>query len=504
MRIAIGQLWQESNTFNRNPSRQIDYERWGVATGHDVLLRYGKTGEIGGFLHELATWPTPVEQIGLSRFVCWPWGKIDAAAWEWIKQSFIDSLQEAGKVDALLLALHGALAAEGEDDVTGALLELARGIVGPDVPIVGTLDLHANVTHKMLTQATLLVGYHTSPHLDHFETGQRAVRGLRRILDGVRPQLYAHKLPMLTPAELHNTFTGPPAPVYRQLEALEGDPHILSAGVYMVMPWFDCAELGWTVVLYADEATENWIKTSNQLAGECWDLRQPLSDVPRHSAAQAVALAKSQGGHPVVIGDGADATNSGAPGDATGLLRELLKQQPIPHGALTFVIDPDAVAVARKAGVGGDFDGFIGATFSPEFSDPVRFRGQVVKLFDLQFELNGHGGKNMPIDMGQGAVVRSDDVTVVLAERSGPGSSPLLYEAAGLDPRTCGIVIAKSPAGFRADYEPFCTAVILSDCPGCATPNWPRLKFVHAPQPVWPLQEISEPAEAEWCWEIHP
>src|SRR5262249_50595113 len=157
-------------------------------------------------------------------------------------------------------------------------------------------------------------------------------------------------------------------------------------------------------------------------------------------------------------GDGADATNSGAPGDSTVLLRELIKRQPIPHGAMTFLVDPDAVIHAEQAGVGGAFDTFVGGTYAPEFSEPLRFRGIVERLFPMQFELNGHGGRKMPIRMGRSAVVRSGDVTVVFTEKSGPGSSPLLYEAAGLDPRSCGIVVAKSPAGFRADYDPFVAA----------------------------------------------
>lgn len=504
MRIAIGQLCQESNTFNRNPTTQADFERWGVATGADVIERFGTTGEMSGFHSELATWPEAIEKVGLARFLCWPWGKVDAATWAWIQQTFRDSLHQAGPVDAVLIALHGAMAAEGEDDVSGALLELIREIVGPDVPIIGTLDLHANVTQKMLANASVLTVYHTSPHLDQFETGQRAVRALRKIVDGVQPRLYARKLPMMTPADLHNTFTGPPAALYRKLEALERDPLVLSAAVSMVMPWFDCRELGWTITLYTAEASDHWLQTCTELAEDCWNLRQPLSDVHRLSPAEAVSQAKAHGGHPIVIGDGADATNSGSPGDATVLLREFLKQQPIPHGAMTFLIDPDAVALACTAGVGQPFESFIGATFSPEFSEPVRFIGTVERLVDMKFVLNGHGGKNIPIDMGRGAVVRSGDVTVVLAERSGPGSSPLLYEAAGLDPRQCGIVVAKSPAGFRADYEPFCKLVILADCPGCATPNWPRLKFVRNEAPLWPLQGIAEPTDANWCYTINP
>jgi microcystin degradation protein MlrC len=502
MRIAVGQLWQETNTFNRNPTNIAAFKDWGVAVGPEVLSRYGNTGEIGGFVEECRVWNPAIELVGLSRMACWPWGAVDAETWQWIRQTFIKSLQTAGPIDGVLLALHGAMSAEGEPDVTGSLLELTRNFVGSKVPIVGTLDLHANVTRRMMQSADVLVGYHTSPHLDHFETGQRGVRSLRRMIeDGIHPTKYVRKLPMMTPAESHNSFTGVPAPLYRKVEELERDPRVLSAGMYMVMPWFDCPELGWTVTLHTTEPDPHWDEVIQGLADQCWSLRNAMCEIERYSPAEAVAKAKSLG-HPVVIGDGADATNSGAPGDSTGLLRELLKQQPIPFGAMTFVVDPEAVTAAHISGVHGEFDMHVGATFSPEFSDPVRVRGTVEKLLRVEFILNGHGGKQMPINMGRGAVVKSGDVSVLFTERSGVGSSPLLYECAGLNPKECGIVIAKSPAGFRADYEPFCKAVVLADGPGCATPNWHRLKFEHVNQPLWPLHEINSPNEAAWCAEI--
>ncbi len=499
MQIAIGQLWQETNTFNHNPTTRGDFENWGTATGDQIVAEYGETGELGGFVSGCRDWDAGVEFLGLVRLACWPWGRVDQQTHHWIRDLFAQQLAEAGRVDGVLLALHGAMAAEDEHDLTGALLAQVRAAVGPDIPIVGTLDLHANITRQMIDNADLLVGYHACPHLDSFETGQRAVRGLRSMIErGVRPQTTWRKLPIITAAESHNTFTGPPAALYRQLETLEQQPGVLSAGLYMAMPWFDCPQLGWTVIVSSVEPQSHQ-QTVDELAAQCWTLRQPMSDIKRYPAAEVVSRALAHPGHPIVIGDGADATNSGATGDSTHLLRELLTQQPIPGGALTFLIDPDAVAIAEQAGVGGDFHASVGGAFSPEYSDPLPFRGTVENLLDIEFVLDGHIGKKLPIHMGRGAVVRSGDVTVLLTETSGPGSSPLLYEAAGLNPRECGIVIAKSPAGFRADYDPFVAGTYLADCPGCATPEWSRLSFRHINRPLWPLDEIERAEDADWC-----
>lgn len=499
MRIALGQLWQESNTFNRNPTRWSDFENWGIATGPEIVARYGETGEIGGFLKETKTWAPEAEIVGLARFVCWPWGPVEAATFRRICDLFVERLRGAGKVDAVFLALHGAMAGEGEDDVTGALLELVRQEVGPDVPIVGSFDLHANITAKMLDAADVLAGYHACPHLDSAETGGRASKGLRRMLkDGVRPVTWWRKLPMFTAAEGHNTFTGIPAPLYRRMEELERDPRVLTAGLSMVMPWFDAVDLGWTVSLTTADDDPKWKGVIDEICAECWAVKDKLEDVERFPPVEVVDRALRHGGHPIVIGDGADATNSGAPGDGTSLLAEFLRRDRIPHGALTFVVDPQAVAQATVVGEGADFDFAIGGRNAAEYSQPVRFQGKVERLVDVKFTLDGHISRNLPVDMGRGAVVRSGDVTVLLVEKNGPGSTPRLYEAAGLDPRTFGIVVAKSPSGFRADYQSFAAGMFSADCPGCASTDWPAMRFERVNRPLFPLDALERPEDAAW------
>ncbi|MDA0831863.1 MAG: M81 family metallopeptidase [Planctomycetota bacterium] len=500
MRIAIGQLWQETNTFNRNATTLADFENWGVATGGDVIAKYGNTGELSGFLKEAKTWDGDVEFVGLARYVCWPWGAVDAATWRKIRDDFIAQLEAAGPVDAVFLALHGAMSAEGEPDVTGAILELARLTVGSDVPIVGSLDLHGNITPRMVANADVLVGYHAAPHLDAVQTGERSAKALRWMLEhrGQKPVTYWRKLPMMTAAENHNTFTGIPAPLYRQLEAFEREPNVLSAGLYMVMAWFDTPWVGWTALITTTENDRGLREKLDSFCDACWELRHVMEDVERLPAKELVDRALMVKGHPVVIGDGADATNSGSPGDATELLREFLSRESIPRGALTFMVDPQAVAVAKEIGEGGAFDAPVGGRYSPEFSTPVQVKGTVEKILDMKWTLTGHIGNNLPIDMGTGAVVHAGETTILLVERSGPGSSPVLYETAGLDPRNFGMVVAKSPSGFRADYGSFAAEILLADTDGCAPGNLQRLTYEHVHRPLWPLNPIASMEEARW------
>jgi len=504
VRIAVGQLWQETNTFNRNLTQLSDFENWGLAAGRDVIDRYGETGELGGFLRERRDGLPQADVVGLARCVCWPWGPVAADAWNSIQLRFADQLESAGPLDAVFLALHGAMSAENESDVTGALLALVRAHVGPHVPVIGSLDLHANITRRMMESADLLVGYHTAPHLDAFQTGERCARGLRRILvDDQRPVHRWLKLPMITAAENQNTFTGPPAAVYHRLRDLEARADVLSAGLYMSMPWFDCPELGWTLTLSSTHDDAEWDATLHGLADACWSMRQELEDVERWLPRDAVDRALRDDRFPVVIGDGADATNSGAPGDGTQLLQELMSRPEIPGGALTFVVDPPAVAAAHAAGQGGLFDQRVGGGFAREHYAPVRVEGIVEWLGTVDFVLDGHIGHKLPIHMGRGATIRAGSVHVLLVERSGPGSSPLLYEAVGLDPRRCGIVVAKSPAGFRADYESFAAHMLLADCDGCASPNWKRMGFESVHRPLWPLDAVQQIGDTDWCGKLH-
>src|SRR5262245_49941733 len=187
MRVAIGQLWQESNTNNPQPTTRADFDAFGVLRGQELLERMADTNEPGGFIQSLRTWPERPELCGLIRLPAWPAGALTADTFAWIKQELSDALDRAGRVDAVLFALHGALVAENELDVEGALLALLRQRIGDKVPLVATLDLHANITARMVENATALVLYHTAPHIDVFETGQRGAAVLRRILDGARP-----------------------------------------------------------------------------------------------------------------------------------------------------------------------------------------------------------------------------------------------------------------------------------------------------------------------------
>jgi microcystin degradation protein MlrC len=493
MRIAVGQLWQETNTFNPRPTTREDFEQFGVLRGAELVERMADTNELGGFIQSLRAWPERPEIVGLVRLPAWPGGPVTGETFRWLRSEILDSLRAALPVDGVLLALHGALVAEGAPDVEGEILGAVRGLIGPTVPLVATLDLHANVTEAMVRHADALVFYHTAPHIDVFETGQRGAAVLRRILvEGARPTTAFVKLPLVVPAERANSQdSASVSHAFRErLQKLEADPHVLTAGLATVQPWLDVPELGTAVVVVADRDAALAESECANLAAEVWRRRAeylpelvPVEEAVREAHRHADGL--------VVLSDSADATTSGAPGDSTWLLRELLKHD-WPRPALVTLVSPELVAEAERRGVGAELSAPVGGVRDARFSRPVPLTARVERLFRAAFVLSGHLARNLPIDMGPSAVLRQGNVHIVVTARTGPHFAPELFRTAGLDPFAASVLVAKSPCGFRAAYEGRARKILVVRAPGCAPSDFWHYEYRNIPRPLWPWDQIED------------
>jgi len=173
MRIGIGQLWQETNTLNPCATTIDDFTSFGFHRGTELVEAMGSVNELGGFVQSMRQWPSDVEIVGLARAAAWPSGVISGQAFDWFSRELREAIDVARPLDGVLLALHGAMVAEGQPDVEGDILAMVREQIGPDVPLVATLDLHTNLTPAMFQQADCLVLYHCMPHVDIQSTGAR-------------------------------------------------------------------------------------------------------------------------------------------------------------------------------------------------------------------------------------------------------------------------------------------------------------------------------------------
>jgi microcystin degradation protein MlrC len=490
MRIAIGQLWQETNTFNPIPTTRADFECFGIVRGAELVEKMADTNELGGFIQSLRAWPGKPEIVGLVRLPAWPSGTATAETFTWLRDEFLEALKAALPVKAVLLALHGSLVADGAPDVEGAILTDCRKVVGPRIPIVATLDLHANVTALMVRSADALVLYHTAPHIDVFETGERGANVLRRILDGARPVTSFKKLPMVVPAERANT-QDPVSISHRireKLQEWERDPRILSAGLATVQPWLDIPELGSSVVIVTDGDEDLAERKCQELSSFVWQHRRDY--LPELiSVEQGVRAAFVEKDGLVVLSDSADSTTSGAPGDSNHLLREMMKYS-WPRPALVTLVDPELVAESARRGIGSQFTAMLGGKRDARNSTPLPAKVVVGTFpFDARFIMSGHLARNMPINMGPSAVLKIGNIHIVVTSHSGPHFAPQLFEGAGLDPFAAQLLIAKSPCGFRAAYAGQAKQIHVVRAQGCAPSDFWNYPYRNIPRPLWPWDE---------------
>jgi microcystin degradation protein MlrC len=493
VRIAVGQVWQETNTFNPIRTTRADFDQFGVTTGSELLEKMADTNELGGFIQSLRKWPEKPELVGLVRYPAWPSGLATADVFEWIRQGLLASLRAAMPVDAVLLALHGSMAAEEHPDVEGELLVAVREVVGSSVPIVSTLDLHANVTNAMVSAADALVIYHTIPHVDIFETGVRGAAVLRRILiDKARPTTAWVKIPAVFPAERANTEigSGMSADFKRQLKEWESRPEVICAGLTTVQPWLDIPDLGSSVVITTDNRPELAEELCRSLATQIWQRRREyLPELV--SAEEGVRRAHECRDGLTVLSDAADSTTSGAPGDSVWVLKELLNYD-WPRPALLTLVDPELVARTEQAGAAATLDVELGGKRDTQFGTRIRAAAKVERHFDGRFVLSGHIGKNLPIDMGRCVVLDvGRNIHIVVTSRSGPHFAPQLFETAGFDPFAASVLIAKSPCGFRAAYAPRAAQIFSIRAPGCAPSDFWNYPYHNIQQPLWPWQEFE-------------
>lgn len=487
MRIAVGQVWQESNSFNPVLTRMREFRNFGYARGKDVLKRFSTVNELGGFVSGFKRWRKKVEIIPLIRAYAWPGGPLSRELSSRILKDLAETLDKSLPVDGVLFSLHGALVSEDIPDFDGEILVTIRNIVGAHVPVVATLDLHANVTEKMVANADVLIPYHTSPHIDVVETGIRGCMVLHRILKEQRfPSLCWVKISVFPPPERLNVFTSPLKKIFDLVRKAEEDKAVWSASLCMAQPWLDVPEHGWCAMAFGTDKNRlnYWI---SDISLESWKIRKKFK-VERMEPQKVVQEALSFGDRPVVISDGADATNSGAPGDSTVLLKEFLKHKS-KKTVLTMVVDPEIAMKAFTAGKGKIIKGKLGGKRDYLFSSPVDFEGTVKELSNGEYTISGHLGKNLPVSTGKTALLKIANIFVVVSEYPGPGSHPMTYRNLGFEPKEADIVIVKSPAGFRADYGSFAKKILLADCPGLSSPHFEGLLYKTSRKNMYPWDE---------------
>ncbi len=484
-RILVAECKQEVSSFNPVPSRYRDFV---VRTGDDFFAWHASgREEVGGVLAALeesgCCQPVPT----YSAQAITSGGELGASDCERLAGEFRAALRRGRPADGALFVLHGAMAADGECDPEGCLLEQARAILGEEIPIVVSLDLHAVVTDRMLSQADAVVAYHTYPHVDFFETGARAARLLVRILSGnARPVTARARIPLLARGDQLITRTGSFGDVIREAVSFEARAGGLSAAVFVGNPFTDVPELRSNSLAVSDGDPAVAARCAADLAGRMWDRREGLR-ASLTGVAEAVRLAARTRGTAVLV-DAADATSSGAPGDSNAILREAVDSG-FAGSVLAPVVDPGAVADAFEAGVGGTVRTSLGGAMDPARFRPLPVEARVRLLSDGEFRSESFGSS---WHAGPTAVLQFGRRVAVVTSRSVNLYDRALFLAHGQDPRRFDLVVVKSPHCEPRMYREWCGRLINVDAPGATSADLRSLGHSRCPRPVFPLDEVAE------------
>lgn len=496
VRVAIGGLFHETNTFVSQPTRLEDFRsEW--TEGESLLERHASTGtELGGIIDGARErgWTLAPLLFAMAT----PSGTVTREAYTSVADRLTDLLRTAGSakgLDAVILVLHGAMVAQGFDDPEGDLLGRVRALVGPRVPFVCTTDFHANVTETMVAAADCLIAYDTYPHLDARERGLDACRVVERLLAGEKAAAFLAR-PALVPVP---QVQASDRPLIRTLVDLahefEADPRVINASVCCGFPYSDVpfAGMSFTVTTAADPELAR--ATAAAMASLAWSRRDELraSALPVPAAvARARELSAGPGRGPVILIDSADNIGGGTPGDGTAVLAELLVQRA--EGALVVIRDPEAAAACWRAGRGAAVDLVVGGKTDCLHGDPVPLTGRVLTLSDGQFAHRGPYMRGRHADMGRTAVILVDtdgaDVTVVLTQnRQPPWDAEMLFSL-GIDPRDLRLLAVKAAVAWRAAFGDMARAEVEVDAPGAASLNLGRLPFQKLRRPIFPLDDL--------------
>jgi microcystin degradation protein MlrC len=500
MRITVGSFIQESHFFSPIKGNVNHFLTGAYERGQDVLDKaVGTRTEIAGIMDVAAQRGATLVPL-LRAMSSSSNGPIEREAYEEIRDELLGRLRYEWvdqPADGVILAMHGAMSAAGYDDATGDVLRRVREIIGPNVPLVCTLDLHANITRQMADSANALVGYLTFPHIDLYETG---ARGIALLLDAIaqhiQPVTVMCKLPMIVPAENAQTTHGVIHDLMQMAQARLAGSGILDISFFPMQPWLDMPDAGCAVVVVADANYKGQAEAIAVGLADAWWRRKGEHRVELAPTDQVIAEALTSDRQPWVLADSADAPSSGAPGDSpltVAALLSLSKDRAKPDKpCYTNIVDPAAVAKMVTAGVGSEVTVALGACSSSALYRPIQVTGTVWLIADGNFTHKGPGLRGAVMHRGRTAVLQSGQVFIVVMEIACLQWDRELYRSVGLDPAEAQIVIVKSPAGFRADYEPIAAEVRVLDAAGVCTPNLLALPYKRITHPMHPWDEVGD------------
>lgn len=484
-RIAIGTIFTESNHLVGTRTDLACFERTELRRGGEILA--ARDGVVGGMLRVLNERSAEIVPLLVATAV--PGGPLTRECYSALRTELLQRLEKALPVDGVLLPLHGAAAAEDIGDLEGDLLQQVRKLVGPEAPIVGTLDLHAHVTEPMIRNADALLAWETYPHADTYTTGVRGAGMLFDILDGkVRPAMAIAKVPVIVSGFKGNTEgPGPFADVMRFAKSLEGRDGVVSTSAFLVHPYLDTADMGGGGLVITNGNIDQAANLASQIARMYWERRfdlEPKVWTPEEAIDEGLRV----DGGPVLLLEAADTAGGGAAGDSVATLRALLAAN-LSGVSLAMVVDPEAAAVCHQAAAGSEITVTLGHKLDSRWGKPISVTGRIEKLTDGKFVYSGGIWGGQAANMGPSAKLKAGGVEILLCSYATYDWADEQYRSLEMDTSSAKFIVVKNPMNYRVGYAGRFKAAFVLDTPGPTPASLGHVEFKKLARPYYPADE---------------
>ncbi|MGV3556559.1 M81 family metallopeptidase [Larkinella arboricola] len=487
LRVALVGIYHESNTFVEGLTTLNDFKKGHYLKGEAIRKEYeGAHHEISGIIDVLDQ--AGIELVPVFFAEATPGGPVEAQTLDFLLTEMLEGLKQAGPVDACLVVPHGAGVSQNQVDMDGYWLAQVRQQVGPDLPIVGTLDLHANVSPRMVEMTDCLVSYKKNPHVDMRQTGEEAARILVRMLKGeVRPRQVLIQPPLSISIEQQFTRQEPCLSLYKRAGELASKPGILSLSILLGFPYADVPEMGTSLLVVSDDRTDLATEVGQQLESYLIENRKDFVGA-RNDVFQALAIAE-RSPKPVLLLDMGDNIGGGSPGNNICILEGLLATQTLRYFVCLY--DPEAVQMALSHAIGDPFELTVTGTVK-EGVKKLSLAVRLVTISDGNFteaaarhggQVNYAMGKTVVVEVGEGSLL------MITSRRVPPFSLNQLLSC-GIEPAQFDVLIAKGVIAPLAAYAPVCQTVVQVNTPGVTQADMTQLGHKNRRIPLFPFEEV--------------
>ncbi|TWT60541.1 M81 family metallopeptidase [Rubinisphaera italica] len=484
MRIGIASIALEANTFNPIPTVLESFQSGMLLCGDEIWQLRDSHHELGGFLSGLSG--QGVDIVPLLAAGAAPGGILSASTFSELRSRLHAQLDQSPPLDAMLLAPHGAMVSEDALDADGLWLQEIRDRMGASMPIIATIDPHANLSPLMVSATDAIISYKTNPHMDQRQRGIEAAKLITRAVKGeVKLSQAACFPPIAIEIERQFSSEGAYAELLAHAQHMQETPGVLSSSIVLGFPYADVPELGSSTIVVTDGNVLSAQPLANSLGEALWQRRHNLKS-RLLSMTDAVQQAHEFPGTTCLL-DMGDNVGGGSPGDCT-ILFEIIQQQ---HAgpALGVIIDPASAEQAKSAGVGAILNLQIGGKLPGTVGKPIEGKFEVMAVSDGRFteEEPRHGGQQS-FNQGTSVVVQNEELTLVLITNRVPPFSLRQITHLGVDPSKYGIIIAKGVHAPVAAYASISDHFIRVNTPGMTAADMSKFVYIHRRHPLFPLE----------------